>query len=114
MNAPARTGRARPPATVTAAPIETVRIGDPDDPTTVRVIRLRWLCPVDTCRRPRGRITTERHAHHDARGRIIAWTRVHRWHPPCGHVQLNRELLAEAQAADIPAPRAPREAHRAR
>lgn len=115
MSARTTADRGRDRAPVAAAPIRRVRIGDPQDPTVVRVLRLRWLCPLPHCRRPRGEIRHEVHAHHDARGRVVHRTRVDRWdlHPDCGHVRLNGELLAEAAqlAAEtdphVPAPRSP-------
>lgn len=97
------------PVRVEAAPIRRVRISDATTPGDYLYLRLRWRCPVETCRLPRGEPRREVHAHFDAAGREIARTVPDVWdrHPRCPHVRLAHELIAEAAAlaAEVPRPR---------
>lgn len=80
------------------APIRRVQISDPDEPGTVIILTLRWVCPVADCRRPRGEPTLERLVYHDAAGRPFTSARVHRWRNPCGHLQEGPALVDESDA----------------
>lgn len=107
------------PARVEASPIRQVRINDPDRPGDYRYLRLRWLCPIADCRRPRGEPRRVLNTHHDAAGREIARTMPDVWEMPCRHVRLAHELLTEAaalaaertthRAAAVPRPRTPKD-----
>lgn len=115
MTTHTRPCRPRPSAVVDRAPVRTVRIGDPDNEGAVLRLKLRWLCPVPECRRPRGEPVLHQVTYRDANGKPRATARVHQWTVDCGHVRLTRELLAEAadlaghqqQSTNVPVPRSP-------
>jgi hypothetical protein len=50
---------------------------------------------------PRGEVRSERLAYHDANGKRYALIRCNVWTNPCGHVQLNRELIEESDALAV-------------
>ncbi|WP_285509697.1 hypothetical protein [Actinokineospora sp. NBRC 105648] len=79
------------------APIRTVRVGDPAAPGSVLVLRLRWLCPDPACRRPRGDVERVRLDYHRRSGPPTRVS-VDRWRNPCGHLDLVRDVIAEAAA----------------
>lgn len=71
----------------------TVRIGDPENPGVWVEVRVQWLCPVRTCRRPWAEPVFKLISYSDGNGEVYAKTRVHVWERNCRHVVLNRELI---------------------